>query len=518
MKSHPHACLAGLLALGISPVNAQTTTAAAEVPTVISECHLHDSTQYCMVGTTEYEVHLPTTVTVTAVPAEYTGCHSHDDEMFCVDADGEDVEIHLAGAEEEGEEDHEDEETTDEESSSEGEDCHFHAGVEHCTSDSETESSATCERQDRDDYDRDIRIGFLFIILGTSALGVFAPIFIHRALPNRFQVAFTVLKQFGTGVVISTAFIHLYTHATLMFENECLAGYIDYESTAAAILMAGLFISFLVEYLGQRFVRHKANKAAAAAGANTTASVFNQTLHQKIEMINIMVLEAGIIFHSLLIGLTLVVAGDSVFKTLFIVILFHQMFEGIALGSRIAALGTTLPAGALPLHSHKQHGHHGHVNMPAPPAPTMSTGGEEVKVSSNASNENVANPPAEPVSSSSASEFEAPRHLSSPPASVDLRKKLLLALAFALITPLGMAIGIGVLNQFNGNDPTTLIAIGTLDALSAGILVWVGVVEMWAEDWMMGGELTDAGFWKTSFAFVGLVSGMVLMSVLGKWA
>ena len=38
------------------------------------------------------------------------------------------------------------------------------------------------------------------------------------------------------------------------------------------------------------------------------------------------------------IGLTLVVAADSGFITLFIVILFHQIFEGFALGSRIAMI------------------------------------------------------------------------------------------------------------------------------------------------------------------------------------
>lgn len=80
-----------------------------------------------------------------------------------------------------------------------------------------------------------------------------------------------------------------------------------------------------------------------------------------------------------------------------------------------------------------------------------------------------------------------------------------------------MAIGIGVLKQFNGNDPSTLIALGTLDAVSAGILTWVGVVEMWAGDWMFGGELANAGPVVTSLAGFGLIAGMVLMSFLGKW-
>jgi zinc transporter 1/2/3 len=97
-------------------------------------------------------------------------------------------------------------------------------------------------------------------------------------------------------------------------------------------------------------------------------------------------------------------------------------------------------------------------------------------------------------------------------------KKLLMATGFALVTPVGMAIGIGVLHSFNGNDPSTIIAIGTLDALSAGILIWVGVVEMLAHDWMLGGDVTNANMLTTGLAMFSLVAGMVLMSFLGKWA
>jgi zinc transporter 1/2/3 len=92
-----------------------------------------------------------------------------------------------------------------------------------------------------------------------------------------------------------------------------------------------------------------------------------------------------------------------------------------------------------------------------------------------------------------------------------------MAASFALVTPIGMAIGIGVLDFFNGSDPSTIVAIGTLDALSAGILAWVGIVEMLARDWMSGG-LLHARWGKTSAAMLSLIAGLVLMSVLGKWA
>jgi zinc transporter 1/2/3 len=255
----------------------------------------------------------------------------------------------------------------------------------------------------------------------------------------------------------------LYTHASLMFANECL-GRLSYEATTSAIVMAGIFLAFLVEYVSHRIVLLRAQRSDGTAASQTagreTSSPDKTAPQQTLATfadhhlpssglsqntyLSVLVMEAGIIFHSILIGLTLVVAGDSYYITLFIVIVFHQFFEGVALGSRIALLSGS-------------------------------------------------------------------RH--------PMLHKLLMATAFALITPLGMAIGLGVLNHFNGNDPSTIVAIGTLDALSAGILLWVGVVDMWARDWVIvGGELVDARLGKVLYAGLSLVSGMVLMGVLGKWA
>lgn len=246
-----------------------------------------------------------------------------------------------------------------------------------------------------------------------------------------------------------------------MFGNDCL-GELQYEGTTAAVFLAGLFLSFLVDYLGARIVLRRqgrsippdtespapANPESKSPTAPVSTSSHSDTgdhIHvhgSGDDKLNVMVLEAGIIFHSLLIGITLVVAGDSFFKILFVVILFHQMFEGLALGTCIAALP-----------------------------------------------------------SSAASFFT----------------KLLMGGAFVLVTPIGMAIGIGVLDQFNGSDPSTLIAIGTLDALSAGILAWVGMVEMLARDWMQG-SLLHAGPIRSTVGIVSMMLGMALMSLLGKWA
>ncbi|KAF4921914.1 Zinc transporter 3 [Colletotrichum viniferum] len=438
---------------------AATTTAAAAtgMPTAVSDCHLHGVTVFCMWGTSEYQVMTtPTDTAASAIPTAFTDCHAHGTDTYCMAPNGDDVEIVAEGAESSDSGSGSDSETP------QGENCHFHAGVEHCVGAGESESSGTrsCAKVARD-YNIPLRVGLLFVILVTSAFGVYFPILMIKWMPTKTHTIFLILKQFGTGIIISTAFVHLYTHAQLMFANECL-GELSYEGTTSAIVMAGIFISFLVEYLGKRLVMVK------VAANPTSASRFSP------ETVTVLILECGIIFHSIIIGITLVVAGDSFFLTLFVVILFHQMFEGIALGTRIAQLGTASP-------------------MEKNDRPAA------VEVEQTSSTPDSLN------------SLKAPRF--------SLVKKLIIATPFALVTPIGMAIGIGVLQHFNGNDRSTILAIGTLDAVSAGILVWVGVVEMWAEDWMHGhAELLHTSPIVTFLAGFGLIAGMIIMSVLGKWA
>ncbi|EUC48340.1 hypothetical protein COCMIDRAFT_23885 [Bipolaris oryzae ATCC 44560] len=434
------------------------TTTSSPTFTAVSDCHPHKTVLWCMVGEEEYQVSGPTATE--EFQSQYTDCHSHSSAVYCVDNRGEDVKILVDGAREESHsagDSHGHEEQpaagSTSESGSSSQHCHEHAGIPHCVGGS---SGPVCEAPDRN-YNIGLRVGLLFVILVTSGIGVFTPVLTRKFnLVGADNIIFVVLKQFGTGIVISTAFIHLFTHAELMFSNECL-GRLEYEGTTAAIFMAGLFLSFLVDYLGARFVQWRQSKhsssgseVAAVAGDNQ-GSDHGHAGHAHGPMriatpmeqkINVMNLEAGIIFHSILIGITLVVASDGFFITLFIVILFHQMFEGIALGTCIADL---------------------------------------------------------------------------PKAAAGTLQKLIMAGTFALITPIGMAIGIGVLDHFNGSDPSTLVAIGTLDALSAGILAWVGLVEMLARDWMSG-KLMNAGLIRTLSAMSALVAGLILMSVLGKWA
>lgn len=74
---------------------------------------------------------------------------------------------------------------------------------------SEESSTLNCGLRERD-YNIGLRVGTLFVILVTSAIGVFAPMLLNKLpLGSIGMNALMVVKQFGTGVIISTAFVHV---------------------------------------------------------------------------------------------------------------------------------------------------------------------------------------------------------------------------------------------------------------------------------------------------------------------
>ncbi|KAI9058947.1 Zinc/iron permease [Trametes sanguinea] len=74
------------------------------------------------------------------------------------------------------------------------------------------------------------------------------------------------------------------------------------------------------------------------------------------QVIGILVLQLGIMIHSLVIGLTLSITSGSEFTSLVVAIVFHQLFEGLSLGIRIAGLPSKRSEGgfqSLPGHTLK---------------------------------------------------------------------------------------------------------------------------------------------------------------------
>lgn len=160
-------------------------------------------------------------------------------------------------------------------------------------------------------------------------------------------------------------------------------------------------------------------------------------------LLQCLLLEAGILFHSVFIGMALSVATGTSFIVLLVAISFHQTFEGLALGSRIAAITSFAP--------------------------------------------------------------------SSP-------KPWLMALAYGGTTPVGQAIGLLVHNLYDPASQTGLLMVGVMNAISSGLLLFAGLVELLAEDFLSDRSYVVLKGRRRLEASAAVVGGALLMALVGAWA
>ncbi|KAI0482076.1 Zinc/iron permease [Xylariaceae sp. FL0804] len=125
------------------------------------------------------------------------------------------------------------------------------------------------------------------------------------------------------------------------------------------------FVVFYEQYIRQRMemmnvIRATAGGAQPAAAIEANKQAANVEVSEKMMYdqegqpvdqetfkrmsMNITLLEGGILFHSVFVGMTVSITIEG-FVILLVAILFHQMFEGLGLGSRIAAV--PYPKGSL---------------------------------------------------------------------------------------------------------------------------------------------------------------------------
>ncbi|XWS47437.1 hypothetical protein CRYUN_Cryun14cG0151900 [Craigia yunnanensis] len=96
------------------------------------------------------------------------------------------------------------------------------------------------------------------------------------------------------------------------------------------------------------------------------------------------------------------------------------------------------------------------------------------------------------------------------------RSVAIMVLFFSLTTPVGIAIGIGISNIYDESSPTALIVEGIFNAASAGILIYMALVDLLAADFM-NPKLQNNGLLQAG-ASVSLLLGSGLMSLLAVWA
>lgn len=96
------------------------------------------------------------------------------------------------------------------------------------------------------------------------------------------------------------------------------------------------------------------------------------------------------------------------------------------------------------------------------------------------------------------------------------RSIVTMILFFCLTTPVGIAVGVGISRVYNENSPTALVVEGGLNSVAAGILVYMALVDLLAEDFM-NPKVQSRGKLQLGIN-LSMLLGAGLMSMLAKWA
>ncbi|RHZ71399.1 hypothetical protein CDV55_108145 [Aspergillus turcosus] len=235
-----------------------------------------------------------------------------------------------------------------------------------------TGTTPSCDTGNQYDGRMGLRISSIFVIMVGSMLGAVFPVIARSfgsGTSKLLSRAFFVAKFFGSGVIIATAFIHLLGPAEEALKNECLTGPITEYSWVEGIILMTIVVMFFVELMVMRYARfgqghvhgfeHDDHAHQSLDNPSTAiepkshmpgedhlghsrdhhdtelGEKMSATEDYAAQLTSVFILEFGIIFHSIFIGLTLAVSGEE-FITLYIVLVFHQTFEGLGLGSRLA--------------------------------------------------------------------------------------------------------------------------------------------------------------------------------------
>ena len=93
-----------------------------------------------------------------------------------------------------------------------------------------------------------------------------------------------------------------------------------------------------------------------------------------------------------------------------------------------------------------------------------------------------------------------------------------MALAYGLTTPIGQAIGLATHTTYSPLSQTGLLMVGIMNAISSGLLVFSGLVELLAEDFLCDKSWRELRGKRRVLACILVGLGAVGMATVGAWA
>lgn len=97
-------------------------------------------------------------------------------------------------------------------------------------------------------------------------------------------------------------------------------------------------------------------------------------------------------------------------------------------------------------------------------------------------------------------------------------KPVALGLLYIIMTPIGVAIGIGIHSSFNPNSYSSVLSSAILDSLSAGILLYNAYVSLMSMEMSHNTAFHNAPAGRKILCFLSMYIGAGLMSLIGEWA
>ncbi len=103
---------------------------------------------------------------------------------------------------------------------------------------------------------------------------------------------------------------------------------------------------------------------------------------------------------------------------------------------------------------------------------------------------------------------------------ISLRAAIFMITFFALTTPVGIGIGIGIHSKtYNPKSIASLLVNGIFDSISAGILIYVALVNLITAEMGVGAHAFHTLRKRLKFLyFIALYAGVGAMAIIGRWA
>lgn len=328
-------------------------------------------------------------------------------------------------------------------------------------------AECTCDEEDEErDRSKALRykIAALVSILVASAIGVCLPL-LGKVIPalSPEKDIFFIIKAFAAGVILSTGFIHVLPDAFENLTSPCLNEHPwgDFPFTGFVAMCTAMGTLMVDTYATAYFQNHYSKRAPAQVESQTTPDVENEE-HTHVHAHASHSHAHG---HISFDQSSELLRHRVISQVLELGIIVHSVIIGISLGASESPKTIRPLVAALTFHQFFE---------------GMGLG-----------------------SCITQANFKS--------LSITI-----MGLFFALTTPVGIGIGLGISNVYDENSPTALIFEGIFNAASAGILIYMALVDLLAADFM-NPRMQKNGRLQLG-SNISLLLGAGCMSLIAKWA